>query len=546
MTAMTQRQATPMVGAPLSAYDIEDLMIYLLRFPQVFNAADPLLEVSHFDFDTESHYALLWSVIQEQWHAYGTLTYFELRRELYNLIQADGSQNYTPQQIDALMWEDPNDQGNSGLLYLAFYFITDDKLNPQAGITLLRRFLHERSVVQPLRTLLNNAGNGVLLDVQAVINATSTQQIRVQGLGQSSVCLPFLDVEEEEEVRDSFPVMVEPFQSNLMHQGQAVGEAYGLMAPPGFGKTTLLTHLAVNTGRYFYSQASVTNTRPKSVWSFTWEEEAVNLRWRIQACAAGVEKQRLESKVLRQQLTSVAENNLLAYERLLQSQGSQPQGERERLADARWVNEVIRIGDMTVPGRGENLYQDVYAELDRAVHDGEQIGMICLDHAMMMADRYIAAGMGKQDHMRHILRQIADGAKQLAIRYRCSVWIAHQARTALAAKSATAKIVTGAGAECGSFEQPLVYSFVLGPPNNDDISLLWCTKDRKTGKAGNSACVRINGALQRIEDCSGQFAVDGMMGRIVNRNETGTIASGNSVTRRAQQTGMHSRRDGVT
>lgn len=545
------REAAPRIGPRMTIRDIEDLVIYLLRVQAVADMATDMLQVDHFDFDTESIYALVWAVSSAQRTTYGDVSYVDLQRELSNAIEADGQQTYTADQIDSVMIEDQHDRGTTGLLHLAFHYIQDWELNPDVGIALLQRFLHERTVVQPLQTLITSSSAGVLLDLQQIIDATSTQQLRIRSLNQGGPLLPFAADGEIEPVRDSFPVPIAPFMDSLMPEGQAAGEAYCIMALPSFGKTTILTHLAVATGQYFFAQAAQTQVIPKTVWTFTWEEEGINLRWRLQSCAAKIQKQRLESKTDRLQLTSAAANNLLAYEQALQIPGSPKRGELDRLHAARWMQDVIRISDMRLPGRGENLYRDVHQELDNALRRGEQIGMIVLDHAMKMADRYIMAGHAKQDHMRHVLRQIADGAQVLADRYHCPVWIAHQAKTALAVKSATSQISTGAGAECGSFEQPLTYSFVLGPKNTDGISLLWSTKDRKTGRGMTSACIRLDGALQQIKDCSQDYVVDGNMGRIVNRNEAGTIAPAHvnpgygGVVRRAHPT-LQGRRDGIT
>ena len=309
------REAAPRIGPRLSLRDIEDLLIYLLRVPAVANTAAELLKVEHFDFDTESIYALVWAVCSAQRETYGDVSYLDLQRELFNAIEADGQQTYTADQIDSVMIEDQHDRGTTGLLHLAFYYIQDCDLNPDIGLSLLQRFLHERTVVQPLQTLMTNASSGVLLDLQQIIEATSTQQMRISNLSNSGPLLAFAEEGEVEPVRDSFPVPVEPFTNLLMSEGQAAGEAYCIMALPSYGKTTILAHLAVATGQQFFAAARQASEPPKTVWTFTWEEEGINLRWRLQSCAARVQKQRLESKEQRQTLSSAARNNLQAYER---------------------------------------------------------------------------------------------------------------------------------------------------------------------------------------------------------------------------------------
>lgn len=544
MTERTYRAPAMEVVPPIGEEQIEDLLLYLLRSAAVQSAADGLLLAEHF-YPHEAHLSLLWVVAKEHRERYGQLTYMDVRRAVKEVLDAGLHTTFTQRMYDRLLREDTYDRKNTGLLDLAFNHVTPGQISDIAGLDLLRRFLQERKVTGPLRQTLLSLGQAVPVDFSALIEAAGESQRSVSVIGQTTDILPFAEVEDaQDEVDDcrvAIPVPI-PALARLMPFGMAAGETYTIIAPPGYGKTTVLTELAVSTGAYFLSRADLANEPLKTVRVYSWEGPAKEARWRLQASAAQIQKQRLEDATLRRQLSSNTRGDYQDYETHLQpSDRSLWLGEQERLEQAKWLNRVVRIQDMQLPGRGTRLLTEVLADCEAAMQRGETIGLITIDHAMIMANMYAMAGHAKLDHMRHILAGIASQAVQLAVRCQCPVWVAHQMKTPDLGKGAV-RGRQGGAAECGAWEQPFNYSFILSAADSKGHQILTNTKDRRSGLGQSHVVVKLDGALQRIRDLSASHQIDAA-GRIVDSSVVRLFGGSaglqnNSLLRARQETAL--------
>lgn len=527
---MTDRsRARPLeVVPPLDELQIEDLLLYLLRSPAVQAAADGMLLDEHFH-QHEVHLSLLWTISCEHRERYGQLTYIDIKRAVREVMDAGLNNPFTQKMYDRILVEDPYDRTNTGLLDLAFNHVTPGQIQDTAGLDLLRRFLQERKVTGPLRQTLLSIGQAIPVDFSAMIDAVGEAQRAVSVLGQDTDILPFASQDGQDvaaNCRAAIPMPIAAL-ARLMPFGMAANEAYTIVAPPGYGKTTILTELAVATGAYFVWQADTAGEPLKTVRVYSWEGRADEVIWRLQANAAQIQKQRLEDAVLRQQLSSNTRNDYQPYEDGIQvSDRAFWLGEQERLERARWLDRVIRIQNMNVRGKGERLLNEVIADCEAATRRGEVIGLITLDHAMAMANRHITAGHAKPDHMRHILAGIADQAAQISIRFSCPVWIAHQTATSNLGRGAI-RGRQGGAAECKAWEQPFNIAIDLSAADIHKRQIMTNTKDRRSGMGQAHTVVQLDGALQRVKDLGSRFHVDAI-GRIVDSNAnqifSGTMA----------------------
>ena len=156
-----------------------------------------------------------------------------------------------------------------------------------AGIVLLNDFVIDR-VVRPLLQTADTARPAELVDlsnrVQSIVGSLQSARVEEAKIFSDEVVLT-----------DRYPTGV-PFVDTLLGGGYMRQACYGLIGPPGGGKTTLGCQLAISVAK-----------QCKHVCYFSYEQSAENLMERIVACATGVPTNELNTEHGKQKRQEFAE-----------------------------------------------------------------------------------------------------------------------------------------------------------------------------------------------------------------------------------------------
>lgn len=524
-----QRRETPAEPVrQISLRHINDLFCYIAQCPAVTEMAVQQLKPEHFDQDKEPHMGLLWAVMLSVWQRVKRLPIKTIERELCDTLDDSGDTTLTPRQQQVL---------RDGKL-LTWIFNPGCALDAEDGLILLREFLLDRAVVAPFEHAVHTGA--LRNDLSNLLQGFSESTERVRNIGISSLYTIFPE-EWQRLTRPGSRIGVASFD-RFMTEGDAPGEAYGILGPTGGGKTMSMIDISVSRAmQYLNTAPDPADPRRPVVVIASYEEPKVQMRARILARAAMINKTRLEQ--IEDYSALSRRGQLCDYEvELARQEGMDPMnmgGEFERLQEiGPALAGALVVLDMTGDdsAKGDGGIPELRAELmDFERRNPEcRVGTVLIDYAGLMISRQLAA-LGKDfSEMRHYLRLIGTECKtKIGQAFNCSVWIAHQFSGEANKRSSTARMHHADAAEGKSFADGLVYCFGLGTPEEDTrLTILHCTKDRRTGNNGKRTIVQLDGAFQRIKDVSAEYCIDVSTQRIVS-NRTASEFSGATHARRA-------------
>lgn len=528
MTRGRRRETPADPVRQISLRDINDLFCYIANCPAVTEMAVQQLKPEHFDPDKEPHMGLLWAVMLSVWNRVKRLPVKTIERELYDTLEESGDTTLTPKQQQVL---------KDGVL-LKYIFAPAFDLDPEDGLILLREFLLDRAVLTPFETAVTSGA--LRSDLSNLMQGFSETTERVRNIGVSSLYSIFPD-EWQRLTRPGSRIGVSAFD-RFMTEGDAPGESYGILGPTGGGKTMSMVDISVSRAlQYMSTVPDADDPRRPVVVIASYEEPKVQMRARILARAAMIHKTRLEQ--VDDYAALSRRGQLCEYEvAMARQEGLDPAnmgGEFDRLQEigpalAGSLVVLDMTGDESAKGSGG--IPELRAELmdfERR-HPDCRVGTVLVDYAGLMISRQLAAAGKDFSEMRHYLRLIGTEIKtQIGQHFNCSVWVAHQFSGEANKRSSTAKMHHADAAEGKSFADGLVYCFGLGTPEEDTkLTVLHCTKDRRTGNNGKRTIVQLDGAFQRIKDVSAEYCIDVSTQRIVS-NRTASEFGGATHGRRA-------------
>ncbi len=216
------------------------------------------------------------------------------------------------------------------------------------------------------------------------------------------------------------------------------------------------------------------------------------------------------------------------YERRLCSNGGQLLGERERWQLNRgWVNDTIRLFDMSGisgnPMTGAGYIEEISVLLQREVDAGRQLRTVIVDSASGMCRRYVEGKSGPTTSLRkfHFLLETLGRSLQrdIAARYRCTVWLIHRVRSDLGSAPPTRLMHH---ADCEHSRQLPVHMSVVGCLGTTDgetrcARINWSKIRYMDGRWAPPRIVQIDDKLSRMYDVSSQYTADELTKRIVPR-----------------------------
>ncbi len=335
--------------------------------------------------------------------------------------------------------------------------------------------------------------------------------------------------------------------------GHKGGETCLFMGPYGSCKTTVAVMGLVEGAR----QAAALTAEPD--WDgrealsviISYETPVEELRERCLSYAALIPRHRAERVISGGEGLDFlsTSDHLLAYEKRLfkaKLQAGEPvRGERERAEEAvELLNRHAAFLDMSGAdpqqrGAGNGYVPEVVRALENELRRRKNacLRVVWVDYLGAMAKRHIEASERDYSDLRHLVSGgVLHLNAQVAMPFRCPVWVTHQLSGAVNARGPTAKMHHTDAAEAKNVAENASFAIVTGNVNDSQLCVFDCTKHRRQPPR-SQAVVRVDGRFNRVMDVSGKYVVDRSLRAILTKEEAESPAYSSvlSFTKKAAQ-----------
>ena len=514
---------------------IEWLLVCFAHDRQLFAEARDLIASHHFK-PHETPLRLLYDALCLSFDQYGGATYETLADIVSNMIQQNQTIVLTEMQQEIIFRRD-----DQGLIWQVCNptGISDEAANQSFARDLLRRFANERTIVEPLRRVMNPGFNqGVPDNLHEFLDVIKTQQARLSTLS----AIPEFEL---------VPAIGAPLvQSNQFLKtgvsfidetigGMRIGDANGIIGPTGGGKTTLAVHMAVEIAKQCWVESVLTGKPPKIVVFITAEEQGIKLRPRIWSSFFRIPREKLETMTDFSRFTTPG--NLAQYERELQSNQEYQLSEMERyqlygpqLASCLKVLDLS--GSDEFPTAGTGYVPEIVSYLSRYSHS---IAAVFIDYAGIFCERYMAAQGMDEKNYRYLLKTFGDRCRQeISAQFGCTTWVLHQLKGSMG-KSSPSKLMHHSDAgESADFANNMVVCCCLGVADTyTGCRRLNFSKVRYMASANiTPPTLRINDQFAIMEDVTRLFTIS-PSGQFLTMEDRNQIRGMEGVEQRQLPTG---------
>ena len=437
----------------ITPFEMDYLVAAWLRLPGFFRESARYVEPQHFDPAREGQYLVIWLVLSELYKRSEELTCDTVLTAAYALISS-GQVTLMPGQAEDVLTQD-----DTGLIYAA-YSTSSTQLQLFYARDVLQKFLHERSVLWPMRRVSASSGTATTKEALSIaIERLSMQQRRISAVQG----LP---------TRPPAPLFGTPLPpASIYHptglewvdrqvRGQREGDVNSFLGFQGAGKSLFSGQLVVESGRVAHA---VNPASPEWSTLFTYEEPLRKIEPRLRSVAMRIDRTKLDTMGSDWSLLT-SMSNLAHYERNMGT------CERERYDMNRdWFNNCVRAFDMSgsedFPSAGAGGVQEIVGYLDALQNEsGRGIRTVVIDWAMPLVERHMEERRVKQDFLRNQLAKLGDELRrQVAERFHCTVWITQQLKSDLNKNPTKLHNHTDA-MECKGFAMHMPLCGVLSAP----------------------------------------------------------------------------------
>lgn len=500
---------------------IEWLLICFAQDPQLFSEARELIGSHHFK-PHEGPLRLMYDALCISIDRYQGVTYEILADLAGGMLQQNQSLVLTEAQIGiifrrdehGLIWQICNPTG-----------VSDAIANRNFARELLRRFAHERTIVEPLRRVMNPGFNqGVPENLHTFLDVINLQQARLSTLNlipefnlAPAIGTPLTAANIFR--KTGVPYIDEPLG------GQRVGDANGLIGPTGGGKTTTAIHMATTIAQQCWAESQLTGEKPRIVVFITAEEPGIKLRSRFWSSFLRIPRAKLDT--LTDWGAFTTQENLAPYEMQMQAQQEYKLSEIERYhLFAPAMQKCLKVLDLSgsddFPEAGNGFVPEIVSYLAR-YHD--IIDTVFLDYAGIFCERYMAAKGMDEGKYRYLLKTFGDRCrKDISERFGCTTWILHQLKGSMGKASPTKLMHHSDAGESADFANNLVICGCLGVEDKATgcRRLNWSKVRYRPNDKITPPTLRINDDFAIMEDVSRLFTV-GESGQFMSVDERNQI-----------------------
>lgn len=522
-----QNQLGAVMTPPISAADLDALMLHLLRDRSVLAEARRLLKVENFDPINEPHYALLWDAVGELLEGYGNFTYESLLHAIHGRLARDPGCMHLDLQAQLLRPD------MDGLLYWCMH-IDQNELHSNYARDILRRFLRERIIIQPLQMMIRQGdGRTYSRDFMEFLSSAQQMHQQIEAVRE----LPMAAVLPQRGSLLPPPQEYHPTGLGFCDRyikGQRKGDCNGMLGVFGSGKTTWGMQLAVsNARRYYQEYMERGGTFEVSVF-LSFEEPEKKVLPRLWANACKIRRDKCESLTDWNLLTTAA--NMEEYERKLFGGINDPNviqlGEADRWDEAfRWVNTTLVLFDMSgsekFPYAGAGYVDEVVALLEQLTQTRNcRIGSVVVDYAGLMCKRYMQSNNIAEERLRYYLGGLGDQMRRrVAEQFDATVWLLHQFNAEQNKRAPTALLHHSDSAEARNFAENLATCGCLGvmDPVTGCILLNWSKVRYNRNGDIPMPTLQIDGQFCQMVDVSNRFIPDRATHRFIDPVTAHTI-----------------------
>jgi len=525
---------------------MQDLFLYLIRFPDLLSEAREHIESSAHMYQNEAIWALLWNALLVTQDKYNVVTIRSLEAEV--ALLADVSRFTNQDEIDMLLESGDADQ----LGVIAWCFdaeVTDDDM-PYAQ-TLLQIFLTERAVSDQLLKYSQQLGDRVPVNTSEFLNMLQATEEKVAAIGTSPIENSAFPEDYAQEPKRYMKIGVPYFDDYT--KGQVQEEVYGFLGPWKSVKTTSAVKMGVSIAKKYKilhtraleearsNNEPVEGIKREVVLHFTYEDPAEVLKHRVWQNVARIHVDSMRSIRKISDFSTVG--NLKDYERKLFDKelknNNKVDGEIERLRRANnWLSAHHYIIDMsgTYPGVGNGGVNEIAAICARFVRDNNdcKIGAFVLDYVGICVRRFLRSRNINPDNMRHYIGPFPDEIiTEVNRRFGCAAYLFHQLNTDSNKKKPGTIVGVAQAAEAGNFAENCHFCFVSSlKDERTNVVRVNCGAARREANNEGAKTLKILGDFQDIVDASGEYIFDETQQMIVS------VADANSLGAQGKATNM--------
>ena len=231
---------------PLQQVETEYLVMHAVRHQAFFREAQRMMQLQYFDELAEPHLRILWGVIGDLYEQFDTLSYEMVANETVVALNAVAEHAVLPEDRDTLL------NPESGVIYYAFYKLETSPAEAAQDSAyarrILRRFLHERSVVRPLREMSMRATlhpDAYPVGLPDFLDGLQNHRRLVNSMDVEPVTVLAPTIGERITPSSVFVETGMSFFDGPL-EGMRVGDCNGILGVTGGGKTTLGCHAIVS------------------------------------------------------------------------------------------------------------------------------------------------------------------------------------------------------------------------------------------------------------------------------------------------------------
>lgn len=479
--------------------------------------------------------SLLWGAMVHCHQAYRALPFEAVAFVLRDRLQVTGLP-LGPEWYDYLFRADAN-----GLVWSVL-----NTPMPAAAVEhgreILRRFLYERAIYQPLLRGVTQSFDGLVPDVSGLVSSLHEQHNLFRAIQQ----IPEVEVAPPRgsvlAPASTYNLTGVPFVDGPL-LGQRQGDCNGLIGVTQAGKTTLGLYMATSMAQSVYAQHRDAGTRPRLIVFVTYEEAAKKLRPRIWSSGFKIARQKLELMGNDWSVLSTP-GTVQEYERRFTSGDALSESERYD-AGRVCVNACLSLLDMSgsedFPTAGTGGMAEIVSALDRLSYQrGQEIHTVFIDYAGLAVRRWLGSKASDPGRVREELKSFGQqGRVSISERFGCTTWVLHQIRGD-AGKFSPGKLMHHTDAqETKDFAENMAVCGCLGVPDTQTgcRRLNWSKVRYRPNQQVPPHTLRINDVLATVDDVTSEYTLDDRGGSFLARTATPGIGGLDGLARRPDARG---------
>lgn len=420
---------------------------------------------------------------------------------------------------------------------------------------ILKRFLSERGFHDQLFKAVStvNSNQSVIKDPTKFVEDISNVLSEIQSVQSSAVFNVIPDNWKPSIIiGESLGI---PFLDQFMTGGVGAGDVYAVLGSFGSGKTWI----GINVVTSFCSNENARKMKcmnegkpysPKIAILTHYEDSLDSMRFRLIASLAQIPMKHVVSHFTNNEplstRTTYREYEIKRYASVVDDALKKP--ECERFEEAKTILSshcrIISLNGENPNHKGKGYVEELVGQINSCVKSSKaELGVLVLDYAKLMAERYISI-KGNYEHLRHMIKNIPEKvALEVCRKYKCHAFILQQLSGATTNTRPGKPIHHSDASECKDFAENCHRVFCLGNKHEHsgvqrfDASKLRNDEFRST----KHAVIRFNGDTCNYE-LNNEWVIDEHSGFV----PAGIVGGGMDVapTRRSSRGSLSSDDDG--